>query len=1074
MEEPNHESKRLDALRQLRILDTESESDFDDIVKLASSICGTSVSLINLIDEKRHWFKARTGMEVNEISPEISFCTHTILQDEIMVVPDTREDIRFVDNPLVVGDGGIRFYAGIPLLTSDGLKLGTLCVIDQQPRALNEQQLFGLRILGRQVMKLMELKLRLIQLGEANQELVSNDDMIRTNLEYISELQHHLEMREGQYRELVEEAGDMIYELSDNGQFSYVNPAMEVISGYSKEELQAKTYWSLVHADYEEGVIEFYRRQRNARQASSYLEFPIHTKKGKEIWIGQNVTMLFDENDSAKVRAVARDITAIHKARLDLAESEQRFKSLAENAPVAIYQSDSNNHIVYCNEKWNEIFGINKEIFSADHNLRYVHEEDRHRVAAEFRKIFAERTSFQIEYRSYNPDKGVRWVIIRGTPIDDNLHAFSGYIGTVDDITEQKEAELRLEQSERQFRLLSENSQDLITIFDTQNRFQYLSPASVKVIGYKPEELVGTSAADLLHPDDRWIMADGYLERTMQGEVETPHFRLRRKDGTYIWIEAQSTPVRDVDGNIVGTQSSSRDVTSRKEAEIAMQLAKDRAEEATKAKSLFLSMMSHEIRTPMNAIIGLTHLLLEDAPRPDQLESLKLLKFSGENLLTIINDILDFSKIEAGKIVLEYIDFDLYTLLKNLKQMLDQRAQDKGIRLHYTYDGKVPFVVKGDPVRIGQIVTNLLGNAIKFTERGYVELSVTHEGMEWGKHRVRIRVKDTGIGIDPEKIQLVFESFSQAGSDTTRKFGGTGLGLSISKRLLNLMHTDIEVASIPGDGSEFSFRLLLEEGQLAVVHRKPVEDVTEAFRQHNTCVLVVDDNRVNQVVAVNHLKRWGIQTEVASNGAEAVEKVKSKKFQLVLMDLQMPEMDGYEATRQIRRLDPDPYFRNIPILALSASAMAEIQEKAMEYEMTDFISKPFQPDDLKEKIARYALPRTEFVAAEEPRTFDLYTAGDPEFRRELASVIIKNVHELQAALARARKEEDPVHYMNTVHKIRISITMLGNEPFAEVIEAIKDGLLNKIPKDKFAQLIESFNALCAKIISDLEEEMNHA
>ncbi len=392
----------------------------------------------------------------------------------------------------------------------------------------------------------------------------------------------------------------------------------------------------------------------------------------------------------------------------------------------------------------------------------------------------------------------MRWIVIRGTPIYDNVHVFSGYIGTVDDITEQKKAELRLEQSERQFRLLSENSQDLITIFDTENRFQYLSPASFRILGYEPEELLGAKIESLLHPDDFWVMSEEVMERAREGEITTPHFRLRRKDGLYTWIEAHSTPVTDTQGKVVGIQSTSRDITLRKEAEFAMQQAKDRAEEATKAKSLFLSMMSHEIRTPMNAIIGLTHLLLQDEPRADQIESLKLLRFSGENLLTIINDILDFSKIEAGKIALEYIDFDLYNLLQNIKQMLDQRAQDKEIRLHYVYDGKVPFVVKGDPVRIGQIVTNLLGNAIKFTERGYVELSVCHEGMEWGRHRVRIRVKDTGIGIEKDKINQVFESFSQAGSDTTRKFGGTGLGLSISKRLLNLMNSDIEVTSYTG------------------------------------------------------------------------------------------------------------------------------------------------------------------------------------------------------------------------------------------------------------------------------------
>lgn len=574
MELSNHELQRLEALRQLRILDTEPEPDFDDIVKLASSICGTTVSLINLVDEKRHWFKAKTGTTVNEVSPEVSFCTHTIQQNDVLVIHDALADEKFVQNPLVTGEPHIRFYAGIPLLTSEGLKLGTLCVIDQEPRQLNEQQLFSLRILSRQVMKLMELKLRLIQLNEANQELVSDDDMIRTNLAYITELQKHLELREAQYRALVEEAGDMIYELAEGGAFSYMNPAMVNTSGFTKEELQTMKYWELVHKDYQEGVIEFYHRQRIALQGTSYLEFPIITKDGRELWVGQGVTMLFNELEVFKVRAVARDITDIYKARMDLAESEQRFKSLAENSPMAIFQSDTRNDIVYSNEKWEDIFGISAEMISLDRGLRYIHEDDRGRVAEELDRIIATHMPFQLEYRCYNPDKGVRWVVVRGTPTYDNLHMFSGYIGTVDDITVQKEAELRLEQRERQYRLLSENSQDLITIFNNNRVFEYVSPASRKLLGYEPEELIGQNSERFLHPDDAWLLEDEYFQKVIEGEENNPHFRLRKKDGSYVWIEAQSTAIRDANGKVIGLQSASRDISLRKEAEFALQQAK--------------------------------------------------------------------------------------------------------------------------------------------------------------------------------------------------------------------------------------------------------------------------------------------------------------------------------------------------------------------------------------------------------------------------------------------------------------------------------------------------------------------
>lgn len=395
----------------------------------------------------------------------------------------------------------------------------------------------------------------------------------------------------------------------------------------------------------------------------------------------------------------------------------------------------------------------------------------------------------------------------------------------------------------------------------------------------------------------------------------------------------------------------------KKQASIQLQndelrISKLKAEDATKSKADFLATMSHEIRTPLNGVIGLTHFLLEESPRKDQMEHLNALKFSAENLLTVVNDILDYSKIEEGKIEFEEIDFNLKDITKAIIQSLDYRAKEKGVNLVLNNDQDIPVKVLGDPTRLGQVVNNLLNNAIKFTEEGsvYLNTKVISKSNEYVK--ILFEVQDTGIGIPESKQKLIFERFTQSSSSTTRKYGGTGLGLSICKNLLGLVNSDLKLESEVGKGSKFYFKMEFKlpavkevNGNVKVV----AKDELKSLEGLN--ILVAEDNLLNQKIIAKFLKKWGVNYIVVENGIDAIQSVKKHRFDLILMDLQMPEMDGLEATKIIRSASVKE-VANIPIIALTASAMLSVEAEVREAGMDDYVSKPFNPRDLYRKIAK--------------------------------------------------------------------------------------------------------------------------
>ncbi len=439
----------------------------------------------------------------------------------------------------------------------------------------------------------------------------------------------------------------------------------------------------------------------------------------------------------------------------------------------------------------------------------------------------------------------------------------------------------------------------------------------------------------------------------MQGGVSELNYDFTRRNGTAFPALINSVQLKDSQGKPLLTRSTVLDITERKRYEKELLLAKKKAEEATAAKAAFLSTVSHEIRTPLNAVTGITHLLVEGSPRPDQVELLEMLQFSSGHLLNLINDVLDFHKIESGKLSLEERAFDLRGLLAGILGSLGVKAAQKGLAVHTCLDDRLPASLVGDPVKLSQILTNLVGNAIKFTDRGSVIVAVEAGEMTDGAMDVLFSVSDTGIGIPPEKQAQVFEEFMQAGYAINETYGGTGLGLAISRKLVELHGGTLALESELGKGSRFYFTLSLKPGHAPAAPASAESQPLTGTSLAGLRVLAAEDNKVNRFILSQFLAKWGARFDVAEDGAAAVALAERNAYHVVLLDLQMPGMDGYEAAGRMRNL-PGGNYQSVPIIALSASSRAGLEESLAAAGINDFVGKPFQPGELLAKIAAYA------------------------------------------------------------------------------------------------------------------------
>jgi two-component system sensor histidine kinase/response regulator len=553
-----------------------------------------------------------------------------------------------------------------------------------------------------------------------------------------------------------------------------------------------------------------------------------------------------------------------------------------------------------------------------------------------------------------------RWFRVRGSAERDIDGKAIRLSGSIQDIHKQRRAEDELKIARERFERAIRGTQDGLWEYDILASKLWVSPRYEEILGHAEGELLRykSRAEMVIHPDDIGIWREAQQAHSEQRAPFDVEVRMQTKSGEYRWIRARGRAERDAEGRPVRVAGSIQDVTDARAARDALVQASEAAQAANRAKSEFLANVSHEIRTPMNGILGMTALLLDTPLQDQQREYLETIRASADSLLRVINDILDFSKIEAGKLDIDVVNMNLPRTVEDAASIIAFQAAAKNLKFGVCVHPDVPRHVMGDPQRIRQCLLNLIGNAIKFTNAGEVAVEVRRTGERDGSALIRFEVRDTGIGIAPETIPSLFQPFVQADASTTRHFGGTGLGLSIVRRLVEMMGGEVGVSSELGKGSLFWFALPMRpaaEEQDCASERGLAQGRALEFGEARYCgkVPLVEDNIVNQKVGQKVLERLGCEVTVASNGEEGIRAWESGEFKLILMDVQMPVMDGYTATRKIREREGSR--ARTPVIALTANAMTGQLERCLEAGMDGLLTKPLETERLREILDRCGL-----------------------------------------------------------------------------------------------------------------------
>lgn len=702
-------------------------------------------------------------------------------------------------------------------------------------------------------------------------------------------------------------------------------------------------FMNAVHPDDLEDAMAAINRHTSLGQSYD-IEFRLQHADGHYLWARARGQAVWDDQGNP-VRMVGSidDVTERKETERALAENEERLSLALHGANMGMCDMDPGTGELYCSPLMLAMFGIKDDKHAIKTHaglMARVHDDDRDAVAEAFQVSLRNGSEFNVVCRLRREDGTYFWGNARAKPTFDDDGLPVRMTGPILDITAQKQAAEALAQSEERLELALKGSKAGLFDWDMASDEVYCSEIFLEIIGLDPAntQLRSSELLTRAHPDDREYYKKSMEEHFAGTPVFDMEYRVRHEAGHYVWVNARGQAAFDSEGNPVRMTGSVVDITARKVAEAALEEAKRVAQAANETKSEFLAMVSHEIRTPLNGVLGMAQVLADTELTGEQRDLVDIVQRSGDTLVSLINDILDLSKLEAGKLDLEDTVLDPEQTVRDVVQLAQSTASSRGVVLSYEINEDVPEAVRGDPYRVRQLVSNLIGNAVKFTEEGSVHAHISRGSGPDGDERLKISVADTGIGISEEARGRLFEKFSQADSSTTRQYGGTGLGLAISRQLVELMGGEIGVDSVEGEGSTFWFWIPLSRADEKAIAASAQSRTLTFEATRSLKILAADDNEINQILLERMLGNFGHDVDVAENGEAAVDAVVAGSYDLVLMDIHMPVLGGVEATRKIKALGGAA--ADIPIIACTADVIADHQAKFYEAGMVAAVSKP--------------------------------------------------------------------------------------------------------------------------------------
>ena len=918
------------------------------------------------------------------------------------------------------------------------------------------------------------LESKSLELFEANKQLRQLNENLENQIKTgVLELQK----TEKRYQELIESLHDIIYKTSPEGFFTYVNPFVEQLLGFTENEIIGLHYLELVLPEYHKYLMNFYQTMVLQKQESAYLEFPITTKSKKIVWIGQTVRLIEIDNKITELVAVARDITDRKKAEELLETTQTRLSTLIKNTHKGVLVEDENRKVILVNQLFCEIFnitvppeslvGMDSSQFVEQSKFFFTNPEQ---FVQKINEILVRQEICVKENLSMLDGRILQRDYI---PIFLEGH-YRGHLWEYTDITEQYRSHELIRKSEEKYRGIMNNMELGLIEVDNKQTIIRAYDSFCKMIGYSQEELIGQVASELFLPNEFIEVINTQQQIRSKGLASSYELQLIRKDGSRCWAIVSGAPIINENGEVIGSLGIHYDITNRKLLEQELEQANQIAEDARQVEKQFLANMSHEIRTPLNAIIGMTHLLFDTRPNKQQYEYLDILKTSADFLLSLITDLLEMAKIEAGCIELHKHPFDLVGLLRMIQQVFQIKLEGRPIELNLMIDAQISGNYIGDDLILNQILLNILGNSEKFTQYGSIDIAVKQKKLKGEITWIEFKITDTGSGIPKEKLELIFQKFKQLNAHG-HKHKGTGLGLTISKQLVEFQGGIINVKSHEGEGTTLSFVIPFQKSASEVVPNN--NEIRLAPSNVEGCwILVVEDNIMNQKYISGLLNKWNINFTIASDGSKAVEQAQMQKYDIILMDIQMPNMDGFEATIKIRNTN-NPNQKT-PIIALTASAMIDQKNKAFVVGMDNFITKPFAPNNLLNIIQNYINiskltlknPPKYNLTLDQNRLVELY-GDDKAYAADIFQTFLDDILPDFSIIDQMIEQSDWAALSNHAHKIKPTLGMVGLSELETQMQEIEERAKDNINTDTLKLLWNDLQIKLEQFIPILKEEL---